>query len=91
MEYILQQGQAYSNLIIMGMQLLNMIVLFFLVHKITAVKKQIKKITGQVEGYLKTVLEAEEESAHEQEESRKAEKNEAQTKLISSVLEEIFP
>ena len=91
MEQILEFGQVYSEWIIMGIALFQLIIMFLLVHKITAIRKQLKKITNQVQEYLQVVMESEEENARKMEENRRASEKEAQTQLISSVLEEIFP
>ena len=91
MEQILEFGQVYSEWIIMGIALFQLSIMFLLVHKITAISKQLKKITNQVQDYLQVVMESEEENARKLEEDRRASEKEAQTQLISSVLEEIFP
>ena len=91
MEQILEFGQVYSEWIIMGIALFQLIIMFLLVHKITVIRKQLKKITDQVQEYLQVVMESEEENARKLEEDRRASEKEAQTQLISSVLEEIFP
>ena len=91
MEKILFYGQTYAEWIIMGMLLVQLMVIFVSVHKITVIRKQLKKITDQVQEYLQVVMESEEENARKLEEDRRASEKEAQTQLISSVLEEIFP
>ena len=91
MEQILEFGQVYSEWIIMGIALFQLIIMFLLVHKITVIRKQLKRITNQVQDYLQVVMESEEENARKLEEDRRASEKEAQTQLISSVLEEIFP
>lgn len=91
MEHILTIGQTYADWIIMGILLCNLLVMFLMVHRITTVKKQLKKITDQVEDYIRTIMENEEENVRETEEKRKMSEKDAQTQLISSVLEEIFP
>ena len=91
MEKILFYGQTYAEWIIMGMLLVQLMVIFVSIHKITAIRKQLKKITNQVQDYLQVVMESEEENARKLEEDRRASEKEAQTQLISSVLEEIFP
>ena len=91
MEQILEFGQVYSEWIIMGIALFQLSIMFLLVHKITVIRKQLKKITNQVQEYLQVVMESEEENARKLEEDRRASEKEAQTQLISSVLEEIFP
>ena len=91
MEKILFYGQTYAEWIIMGMLLVQLMVIFVSMHKITAIRKQLKKITDQVQEYLQVVMESEEENARKLEEDRRASEKEAQTQLISSVLEEIFP
>ena len=91
MEQILEFGQVYSEWIIMGIALFQLSIMFLLVHKITVIRKQLKKITNQVQDYLQVVMESEEENARKLEEDRRASEKEAQTQLISSVLEEIFP
>ena len=91
MEKILFYGQTYAEWIIMGMLLVQLMVIFVSVHKITVIRKQLKKITDQVQEYLQVVMESEEENARKLEENRRASEKEAQTQLISSVLEEIFP
>ena len=75
----------------MGMLLVQLMTIFVSIHKITAIRKQLKKITNQVQEYLQVVMESEEENARKLEENRRASEKEAQTQLISSVLEEIFP
>ena len=91
MEKILFYGQTYAEWIIMGMLLVQLMAIFVSIHKITAIRKQLKKITNQVQEYLQVVMESEEENARKLEENRRASEKEAQTQLISSVLEEIFP
>ena len=91
MEQILEFGQVYSEWIIMGIALFQLIIMFLLIHKITAIRKLLKRITNQVEEYVVAVMESEEESVRKSEENRRAAEKEAQTQLISSVLEEIFP
>ena len=91
MEQILEFGQTYAEWIIMGMLLVQLMAIFVSMHKITVIRKQLKKITDQVQEYLQVVRESEEENARKLEENRRASEKEAQTQLISSVLEEIFP
>ena len=91
MEKILFYGQTYAQWIIMGMLLVQLMTIFVSMHKITVIRKQLKKITDQVQEYLQVVMESEEENARKLEEDRRASEKEAQTQLISSVLEEIFP
>ena len=91
MEKILFYGQTYAEWIIMGMLLVQLMTVFVFIHKITVIRKQLKKITDQVQEYLQVVMESEEENARKLEEDRRASEKEAQTQLISSVLEEIFP
>ena len=91
MEKILFYGQTYAQWIIMGMLLVQLMAIFVSMHKITAIRKQLKRITNQVQDYLQVVMESEEENARKMEEDRRASEKEAQTQLISSVLEEIFP
>ena len=91
MEKILFYGQTYAQWIIMGMLLVQLMVIFVSIHKITVIRKQLKRITEQVQDYLQVVMESEEENARKMEENRRASEKEAQTQLISSVLEEIFP
>ena len=91
MEKILFYGQTYAEWIIMGMLLVQLMAIFVSMHKITVIRKQLKRITEQVQDYLQVVMESEEENARKMEENRRASEKEAQTQLISSVLEEIFP
>ena len=91
MEQILEFGQTYAEWIIMGMLLVQLMTIFVSMHKITVIRKQLKRITEQVQDYLQVVMESEEENARKLEENRRASEKEAQTQLISSVLEEIFP
>ena len=91
MEKILFYGQTYAEWIIMGMLLVQLMTVFVFIHKITAIRKLLKRITNQVEEYAAAVMESEEESVRKSEENRRASEKEAQTQLISSVLEEIFP
>ena len=91
MEKILFYGQTYAQWIIMGMLLVQLMAIFVSMHKITVIRKQLKRITDQVQDYLQVVMESEEENARKLEENRRASEKEAQTQLISSVLEEIFP
>ena len=91
MEQILEFGQTYAQWIIMGMLLVQLMTIFVSMHKITVIRKQLKRITDQVQDYLQVVMESEEENARKMEENRRASEKEAQTQLISSVLEEIFP
>ena len=91
MEQILEFGQTYAQWIIMGMLLVQLMAIFVSMHKITVIRKQLKRITKQVQDYLQVVMESEEENTRKLEENRRASEKEAQTQLISSVLEEIFP
>ena len=91
MEKILFYGQTYAQWIIMGMLLVQLMGIFVSMHKITVIRKQLKRITDQVQDYLQVVMESEEENARKMQENRRASEKEAQTQLISSVLEEIFP
>ena len=91
MEKILFYGQTYAQWIIMGMLLVQLMAIFVSMHKITVIRKQLKRITKQVQDYLQVVMESEEENARKLEENRRASEKETQTQLISSVLEEIFP
>lgn len=91
MEQILEFGQTYAQWIIMGMLLVQLMAIFVSMHKITVIRKQLKRITDQVQDYLQVVMESEEENARKMQENRRASEKEAQTQLISSVLEEIFP
>lgn len=91
MEKILFYGQTYAEWIIMGMLLVQLMAIFVSMHKITVIRKQLKRITDQVQDYLQVVMESEEENARKMQENRRASEKEAQTQLISSVLEEIFP
>ena len=91
MEKILFYGQTYAQWIIMGMLLVQLMAIFVSMHKITVIRKQLKRITKQVQDYLQVVMESEEENARKMQENRRASEKEAQTQLISSVLEEIFP
>ena len=91
MEKILFYGQTYAQWIIMGMLLVQLMAIFVSMHKITVIRKQLKRITDQVQDYLQVVMELEEENARKMQENRRASEKEAQTQLISSVLEEIFP
>ncbi len=91
MEQILEFGQTYAEWIIMGMLLVQLMAIFVSMHKITVIRKQLKRITDQVQDYLQVVMESEEENARKMQENRRASEKEAQTQLISSVLEEIFP
>lgn len=72
-------------------QLVMMIVLFTLVHKITALRKQIKMITTRVEEYLSSIIESEEKTEQEDKIRQYQRQQEKQNQLINSVLEEIFP
>lgn len=91
MEQILEFGQTYAQWIIMGTLLVQLMAIFVSMHKITVIRKQLKRITDQVQDYLQVVMESEEENARKMQENRRASEKEAQTQLISSVLEEIFP
>lgn len=91
MEQILEFGQTYAQWIIMGTLLVQLMAIFVSMHKITVIRKQLKRITDQVQDYLQVVMESEEENVRKMQENRRASEKEAQTQLISSVLEEIFP
>lgn len=79
------------------LQLLVLLALALLIHKINMIKHKTDRIIGKVENYLKVILEEDtdkeidlptqttgENHHHELDE-------ETQTKIISSVLQEIFP
>lgn len=91
MQEILTLGQAYSDWIIMGIQFFTLIMLAILSHKISVLRKQMKKITNRVEDYLTSIFEEEERNYQKTQENRRKKQKEAQNQLISSVLEEIFP
>ena len=91
MQEILALGQAYSDWIIMAIQFFTLIMLAILSHKITILRKQMKRITNRVEDYLTSIFEEEEKNYQKTQENRRKKQKEAQNQLISSVLEEIFP
>ena len=91
MQEILALGQAYSDWIIMAIQFFTLIMLAILSHKITVLRKQMKRITNRVEDYLTSIFEEEEKNYQKTQENRRKKQKEAQNQLISSVLEEIFP
>ena len=74
--------------------------LLIALHKINKTKKMLKNITEAVENYLQEILAEEEQSAgqislsaeqSEQKSSETMSKEEEQNRLISAVLQEIFP
>lgn len=96
MELILDYGQAVLNVFSIG-EILScglhtgiVILLFILLRRITATRKQINQIQEKVEEYLNSIVEAEEQSLQEQETVLRKKQQEQQNKLINSVLEEIF-
>lgn len=56
-----------------------------------SIRKKLKKIIKQVNAYLNTIIEDEEEELQKKEIMKKRAIQDEQSKLISKVLEEIFP
>lgn len=56
-----------------------------------SIRKKLKKIIKQVNAYLNTIIEDEEEELQKKEVMKKRAIQDEQSKLISKVLEEIFP
>ena len=56
-----------------------------------SIRKKLKKIIKQVNVYLNTIIEDEEEELQKKEVMKKRAIQDEQSKLISKVLEEIFP
>lgn len=89
-----------------GMEILGAILILFLaiscvqIHKINVIKKRMDGIAGQVKNYLSYVMDGEEQECvpaaeasgnKTEEERQKQHQEEEQNRLISAVLEEIFP
>lgn len=75
----------------LGFLMVNLLFLLLILHKIRKIGKQLNYMADQVSDYMDTVLKSEEESAKESEEMSHRLEKEKQSRLISSVLEEIFP
>ncbi len=79
------------------LQLLVLVVLALLIHKINMISRKTDRITKKVENYLKVILEEETEKETNIPapdmgvNSRGKMDEETQTRIISSVLQEIFP
>lgn len=80
--------------------LLILIITCIQVHKVNVIRKQIYTVAVEVKKYLICVMEEEEEQQKQMSEEdlagqnclqQKQEKEEEQNRLISAVLEEIFP
>lgn len=79
-----------------GMQLVLILLVLILVHKINAMKKKMNRIIAKVNDYLTVILEDEPDESGALQAERKKEPQkeldaEAQNRLISTVLQEIFP
>lgn len=100
METVLVFTQTYADGILLGIQLVMVILLCVVIHKISVTKRKMDKITKAVEGYLSVIMEEDLSSAgkasdtgyaDETAENLKQQQIEEQNRLISAVLQEIFP
>lgn len=100
METLLAAGQAYIQEISLGIQVILLVLFCIMAHKITVTKQKIDMITKTVEEYFAAVMEEETtesitavdaENPKENASILKQQQEEEQNRLISSVLQEIFP
>jgi len=70
-----------------------LIILFVTARRVRMMKKEMDKVGAQVKNYLNIVLENEEENAPDTDSVRieNAKKDEEENRIISTVLQEIFP
>ena len=85
------EGIPVMDIIIIGTNLLLIVVMCILIHKITAMRKQMTKITDSVEAYLKSIILSEEQEQINNASMLAHRRQEEQSRLINSVLEGIFP
>ncbi len=100
MEMLIAAVQAHMQEIMLGIQFLLLLLFCIMAHKITVTKRKMDAISKAVEEYLTAVMEeeAKEEAMSENiknfEENAinlKRQKAEEENRLISAVLQEIFP
>ena len=101
MQEILLFVQAHTLLIVAGIVglflLIQLILQIKLVRKMSRMQKKIDTITDKVGEYLAVVMEPENESQEEKADAdlkisrEKMQREEAQTRIISAVLQEFFP
>ena len=70
-----------------------LVILLVTARRVRMMKKEMDKVGAQVTNYLNIVLENEEENAPDADIARKenAKKDEEENRIISTVLQEIFP
>lgn len=101
MQEILLFVQAHTLLIVAGIVglflLIQLILQIKLVRKMSRMQKKIDTITDKVGEYLAVVMEPENESQEEKADAdlkisrEKMQREEEETRIISAVLQEIFP
>ena len=101
MQEILLFVQAHTLLIVAGIVglflLIQLILQIKLVRKMSRMQKKIDTITDKVGEYLAVVMEPENESQEEKADAdlkisrEKKQREEEETRIISAVLQEIFP
>jgi predicted negative regulator of RcsB-dependent stress response len=93
---MIKEGANMSNILICGaggifvVQMILLVVQLVVAHRVRVVKRQLENITEQVQQYLRVVLDAE---GPEESNTKNAQKtfDEEESRLISAVLQEIFP
>ena len=88
------ENQALLVMVTFGLvQVILLIILLVTAHRVRMMKKEMDKIGTQVRNYLDVVLENEETDAQEQNIIRtdNTKRDEEENRIISTVLQEIFP
>mgnify|MGYP004517863079 FL=1 len=86
----------YAVPAMLGMQFMLILFVLILIHKINAMKRKTDQVIAKVNDYLTVILEDEPEESGVQQTEKKKEQTKAldaeeQNRLISTVLQEIFP
>lgn len=76
-----------------GMQALFLIILMVIAHRTAVIKKKLNQIVSKVGGYLTAVMQEEDEQPQEEMKAVPLQRHveEEESRLISSVLREMFP
>ena len=95
-EIMLWMAEHQTTLIVGGFALAEVItlsVLLMTAHRVRAMKKEMDKVGEQVKNYLNIVLENEEEDSLEMDniKMQNSRRDEEENRIISTVLQEIFP
>ena len=95
-EIMLWMAEQQTTLIVGGFALAEVItlsVLLMTAHRVRMMKKEMDKVGEQVKNYLNIVLENEEEDSLEMDniKMQNSRRDEEENRIISTVLQEIFP